>query len=97
MDREHDPLAVDADAMRRTGYAMVDFLVAHLTASDPRALVRASPGEMAERISAAPPDGPEDFDTILRRLRDDVLPFMSRSEHPRFFAFIPSNGSRSIS
>ena len=93
MDREHDPLAVDPDTMRRTGYAMVDFLVAHLTAPDPRALVRASPGAMAERIPAAPPDGPEDFDTILRRLRDDVLPFMARSEHPRYFAFIPSNGT----
>jgi aromatic-L-amino-acid decarboxylase len=90
---DHDPLDVDADTMRRQGYAMVDFLVDHLTAPDPPALMRASPGEMAERIPAVAPDGPEDFDTILRRLRDDVLPFMSRGEHPRYFAFIPSNGT----
>jgi glutamate/tyrosine decarboxylase-like PLP-dependent enzyme len=93
MDMDHDPLAVDPDKMRRHGYAMVDFLVDHLTAPDPPALVRATPREMAERIPAAPPDGPEDFDTILRRLRDDVLPFMSRGEHRRYFAFIPSNGT----
>ena len=93
MDMDHDPLGVGADTMRRQGYAMVDFIVDHLTTPDPPALVRASPSGMVDRIPAAPPDGPEDFDTILRRLRDDVLPFMSRSEHPRYFAFIPSNGT----
>ena len=93
MGSDDDPLAVDADTMRRHGYAMVDFVVDHLTTPYPPALVRASPGEMVDRIPAAPPDGPEDFDTILRRLREDVLPFMSRSEHPRYFAFIPSNGT----
>jgi hypothetical protein len=66
MDLDHDPLAVDADTMRRQGYAMVDFVVDHLTTPYPPALVRASPGEMATRIPAAPPAGPEDFDTILR-------------------------------
>ena len=93
MGSDDDPLAVDADTMRRHGYAMVDFVVDHLTTPYPPALVRASPREMVDRIPAAPPDGPEDFDTILRRLREDVLPFMSRSEHPRYFAFIPSNGT----
>ena len=93
MGIDDDPLAVDADTMRRHGYAMVDFVVDHLTTPYPPALVRASPREMVDRIPAAPPDGPEDFDTILRRLREDVLPFMSRSEHPRYFAFIPSNGT----
>ena len=38
MEADHDPLDVDADTMRRQGYAMVDFLVDHLTAPDPPAL-----------------------------------------------------------
>lgn len=93
MDLDHDPLGVDADTMREHGYAMVDFLVEHLTAPDAPALVRATPEEMAGRIPAEAPGGPEDFHTILSRLRDDVLPFMSRSEHPRYFAFIPSSAT----
>ncbi|TRW82804.1 aminotransferase class V-fold PLP-dependent enzyme [Mycolicibacterium sp. 018/SC-01/001] len=88
-----DPLFVDADTMRRQGYAMVDFLVDHLTQTDAPALRRATPAEMADRIPAAPPAGAASLDEILHDLRVDVLPYMSRSEHPRYFAFIPSNGT----
>ncbi|MDG4667937.1 aminotransferase class V-fold PLP-dependent enzyme [Mycobacterium sp. 236(2023)] len=91
--KSDDPLFIDADSMRQQGYAMVDFLVDHLTASDAPTLRRATPSEMVARIPATPPSGPESFETILRDLRADVLPFMSRSEHPRYFAFIPSNGT----
>ena len=93
MSTDFDPLSVDVDTMRAHGYAMVDFLVDHLTAVDAPALVRASPSEMADRIESTPPDRPDDYAAILRDLRDNVLPFMSRSEHPRYFAFIPSNGT----
>lgn len=88
-----DRLGLDADTMRRTGYAMVDALVEHLTDADAPALRRATPDEMRRRLAGPPPEQPEDFDTLLAQLRDDVLAFMARSDHAGYFAFIPSNGT----
>jgi glutamate/tyrosine decarboxylase-like PLP-dependent enzyme len=53
------------------------------------ALRRASPEQMRARLPAGP-DGARDFETLLSELERDVLPFMSRCEHPRYFAFIPA-------
>lgn len=90
---DDDRLGLDADTMRRTGYAVVDALVEHLTDTDAPALRRADPDEMRRRLAGPPPEGPVDFDTLLGQLRDDVLSFMARSDHPGYFAFIPSNGT----
>ena len=56
-------------------------------------LRRASADEMERRIGGPPPDEPQDFGEILRRLEEDVLPFTSRGDHPGFFAFIPFSGT----
>jgi aromatic-L-amino-acid/L-tryptophan decarboxylase len=88
-----DPLALDAVTMRELGYRTVDMLVAQLEAvPDGPALRRASPEEMATRV----PDGPQaprDFDALLGELEEHVLPYMSRCDHPRYFAFIPACGT----
>ena len=75
------------------GYRAVDMLVERLSDPSIPPLRRASPDEMAARLGGPPPDEPEDFDEILRRLGEDVLPFMSRGDHPGFFAFIPFSGT----
>src|SRR5205823_10833916 len=41
----------------------------------------------------APPDMPRDFESLLGQLERDVLPFMSRCDHPGYFAFIPACGT----
>ena len=79
--------------MRELGYRTVDLLVERLLADDVPPLRRATPAEMRARISGPPPDGPQPFDGLLRRLDEDVLPFASRGEHPRFFAFVPFAGT----
>jgi aromatic-L-amino-acid decarboxylase len=87
---EH-PLAMDVEAMRRAGYATVDALIARL--ADPRAdpeLRRADPAEMRSRLGGPPPEQPEGYDAVLARLITDVLPFASRTDHPGYFAFVPS-------
>jgi aromatic-L-amino-acid decarboxylase len=88
-----DPLAVDPETMRQLGYRTVDMLVGQLQAvpAGP-ALRRASPAEMHARLPAGP-DGPRDFEALLEELERDVLPFMSRCEHPGYFAFIPAAGT----
>jgi aromatic-L-amino-acid/L-tryptophan decarboxylase len=88
-----DPLGLDPETMRRLGYRTVDLLVDRL--SDPAIppLRRAGADEMAERISGPVPEGPQDYNEILRRLDEDVLPFMSRGDHPGFFAYVPFAGT----
>ena len=70
------PLAMDVEAMRRTGYAAVDALVARL--ADPEAdpvLRRASPEEMRSRLGGPPPEQGAGLDAVLARVIEDVLPY----------------------
>jgi len=87
---EH-PLAMDIEAMRRAGYATVDALVARL--ADPEAdpvLRRAEAAEMRSRLGGPPPEQPGEYSAVLARVLADVLPYAARTDHPGYFAFIPS-------
>jgi len=84
------PLAMDVEAMRRTGYAAVDALAARL--ADPEAdpvLRRASPAEMRAKLGGPAPEQGAGLDAVLERVIDDVLPYAARTNHPGYFAFIP--------
>jgi glutamate/tyrosine decarboxylase-like PLP-dependent enzyme len=78
------------EQMRALGYQVVDLLVERLNDPGIPALKRATAPEMAKRIAGPPPASPQEFGAVLQRLQDDVLPYMNRADHPRFFAFIPS-------
>ena len=82
---------MDAEAMRRAGYATVDALIDRLTqpTADP-VLRRATPAEMRARLGGPPPEQAGDYPGVLARLLTDVLPYASRTDHPGYFAFIPS-------
>ena len=87
---EH-PLAMDAEAMRRAGYATVDALVARL--ADPEAdpvLRRADAADMRARLGGPAPEQPGDYGAVLARVLADVLPYAARTDHPGYLAFIPS-------
>ena len=88
-----DPLGMDAEAMRALGYRTVDMLVARLTDPSIPPLRRATPAQMRARLSGPLPQDGQDFEAIIERLERDVLPFMSRGDHPGFFAFIPFCGT----
>ncbi len=86
-----DELALDAETMRRLGYQTVDRLVDAIADPDPGpAIRRATPAQMRERVSSDPPEHGEPFEELIERLWADVLPFASRCQHPRYFAFIPA-------
>ena len=89
----NDPLALDAETMRKLGYRAVDMLVDRLSDPTIPPLTRATPNEMAERLNGPAPEEPQDWDQILRRLDEDVLPFMSKGDHPGFFAYVPFAGT----
>src|SRR4051794_38814351 len=92
MDR--DPLETDPETMRRLGYDVIDWLVERAGGRSSEPVIRqASPAEMAARV---PPDAPsqgKSFDDILRHLGEDVLPFRSRIDHPRYLGYIPGEGT----
>ncbi|MDQ2910377.1 MAG: aminotransferase class V-fold PLP-dependent enzyme, partial [Actinomycetota bacterium] len=89
---QRDPLALDRETMRQLGYRTVDLLVEWLEREAPP-LRRATPAEMRKRLAGPPPEQPEPFERILDGLKRDVLPFVSRDGHPRFFGFIPFSGT----
>jgi glutamate/tyrosine decarboxylase-like PLP-dependent enzyme len=79
--------------MRALGYRTVDMLVEQLsTVRDRPALRRASPAQMQERLPASP-DQPRSFEALIGELEREVLPYMSRCDHPGYFAFIPACGT----
>lgn len=88
-----DPLALDAETMRALGHRTVDALVDMLCDPATPALRRATPEEMARRVPPEAPPGPRDFDALLGELREQVFPYMSRLDHPGYFAFIPACGT----
>ena len=89
-----DPLGLDPETMRELGYRTVDMLVDWLERRDGAAAPPRPPAEMRARlVGRRPGRGRRPFEEILAAVARDVLPFMSRVHHPRFFAFIPGSGT----
>lgn len=88
-----NPLALDPEAMRAMGHRTVDLMVEMLNDQSVPALRRASAAEMSERLPFGEPTEPQDYEALLERLQADVFPFMSRMDHPGYFAFIPGSGT----
>jgi glutamate/tyrosine decarboxylase-like PLP-dependent enzyme len=89
-----DPLALDRETMRAMGYRVVDLLVERIAGlADGPVLQTASPDEMSARIDEPAPREGTDFDALLERLDQDVLPFVGHFDHPRFFGYIPGAGT----
>jgi aromatic-L-amino-acid/L-tryptophan decarboxylase len=85
-----DPLELDADTMRKLGYAVVDRIVHRISHLSEDAAWRGAPRSQLEPplLEPAPEDGRE-FDVVLDRLYERVLRYAARVDHPRFLAFVP--------
>ena len=79
--------------MRALGYRTVDTLVDWLSDESQPLLRRATPESVAARLAGPPTDEGEPFEAVLEALFRDVLPYSSRTAHPRYFAFVPSAGT----
>ncbi len=86
-------LTLDAETMRRLGHAVVDMLVERSADSGGPPIVRATRAEMEERLREPPPETGQPIEAVLGQLREDILPFALRMDHPRNFAYIPSCGT----
>ena len=91
---EKDPLGVDPETMRRIGYRTVDLLVDRIVGlRDLPVLRHGTPAELAARLDAPPPESPQSFERLLEQLGTDVLPFLSVTDHPGYFAYVPGSGT----
>lgn len=91
--RVDDPLALDPQTMRAMGHQLIDSLVDMMCDSSTPALRRATPDEMTARVDPTAPSRGRDFCDVFAHLRDAVFPYMSRLDHPGYFAFIPACGT----
>ena len=82
------------EEFRRFGHRLIDFLAdyhQHIARWPVMAAVR--PGEIKQKLPADPPLAPEQMDNVLEDLERVILPGLSHWQHPRFFAYFPSNAS----
>jgi glutamate/tyrosine decarboxylase-like PLP-dependent enzyme len=91
---DDDPLAMEPEAMRRLGYAVVDRLVERAQGMrDAPVLRTAGRAELEALLHRPPPEAPDPPEAILDDLFDEVLAHTGRFDHPRFFAYIPGSGT----
>lgn len=82
------------EEFRAHGYAVVDWLVAHLGRLESLAVqpdVR--PGEVRAQLPAEAPREGEPFDAVLADLERVVVPGLTQWQHPGFFGYFPGNAS----
>lgn len=65
----------------------------HRTLRDRPVRAQTAPGDTAARLPASPPEHPEDPETIFNDFQAIVPDAMTHWQHPRFFAYFPSNAA----
>lgn len=92
MSQHDDALQLDAETMRRFGYQVIDLLVDQITSLDRDVAWKGAPRRELEPLLREPaPEHGHNFDELLTRLKEQVLDYRARVDHPRFFAFIPTS------
>ena len=85
---------MDAEAFRRDGHALVDWIAAYLDGSDRYpVLSRAHPGDVRGALPDRPPREGVGFDEIFRDFERVVVPGLTHWNHPGFFAYFAISGS----
>jgi aromatic-L-amino-acid decarboxylase len=80
----------DPETLRALGTAVLDHVVRHHATLAQQPVGRCATRPELEALLAEPaPEEGSDFHEILRQFADKVSPHAFRTNHPRFFAFIP--------
>ena len=80
------------DEFRRLGHALVEWIAEYREGLDARPVqAQVAPGEVRARLPAAPPARGGALDGVIGELERVVLPGITHWNHPRFFAYFPSN------
>ncbi|MTJ05435.1 MAG: aspartate aminotransferase family protein [Sediminimonas qiaohouensis] len=65
----------------------------HAGLRDKPVRARTAPGAILNALPASPPDTPQPMDDIIADFETIVMPGMTHWQHPRFFAYFPSNAA----
>ena len=85
---------MDAEAFRRHGHALVEWIAEYLNGTERYpVLSRSAPGALRDALPAAPPATGLPFDETLRDFERLILPGITHWNHPGFFAYFAITGS----
>lgn len=82
------------EEFRRRGHELIDWIAdfrGRVYGGELPALSPVAPGWLRARLPQSPPQAAESFDDIRRDLDQHIVPALSHFQHPRFFAYFPSN------
>ena len=84
----------DVGDFRGDGHAAVEWAASYLErVGDLPVLAPVAPGEIRERLPAAPPEDPEPFSAVLRDLDEVLLDGVTHWQHPRYFAYFATSSA----
>ena len=85
---------MDAEAFRRHGHALVDWIADYLNDAERYpVLSRNAPGAVRDALPPSPPDKGVPFDEIFRDFERVILPGITHWNHPGFFAYFAISGA----
>lgn len=85
---------MDKDSLRKFGHQFVDWVADYFEEVETYPVCSpVRPGEIKQKLPAAPPEQEESMDTIFRDFRSIILPGMTHWQHPSWFAYFPANNS----
>lgn len=86
-----DRLTLPPDQLRAFGHRVVDLVVDHVSGLRDEPPVRTGDRTALEALlREPPPEAPGDLHAAVDLLAREVLPLMQHSDHPRYFARVPS-------
>ncbi len=65
----------------------------HRTVADRPVRAQTKPGEILNALPEAPPEAPQDMESVFADFERIVMPGITHWQHPRFFAYFPSNAA----
>jgi len=84
-------LQLTREEMQELGYRLVDLVVDHFDRLSQKPVARKKDRAALEKcLREAVPEKGVPMDRLLDQLQEDILGNMIHSDHPRFFAFVPS-------
>ena len=85
---------MDNEDFRRHAHDMVDWMANYLeTVSERPVRAQVQPGDITAQLPVAAPDAGEDMSDIMADFEKIVVPGITNWQHPKFFAYFPSNSS----
>ncbi|WP_439107138.1 pyridoxal phosphate-dependent decarboxylase family protein [Congregibacter sp.] len=89
-----DTLGMDADEMRRLGYAAVDAVIEHLENKHSEAAIACEdPESLLAALGGALPENPQPSEASFDLLMHSALRNQQHGDHPRYFARVPGPSS----